>query len=62
MSHSIQIQCLRSDDGGKYKANYYRSQCEDIGILQQFMAQNTLQQNGVLERDGKTPLGMQDVS
>ena len=45
---------LRSDGGGEYRAGYFQKYCKQTGIIQEFTATNTPQQNGISERDGRT--------
>ena len=52
------IQRLRCDKGGEYTADYYRDFCKETGIVQEFAATNTPQQNGISERDGRTIMNM----
>ena len=39
-------------------AHYYQDFCKETGIVQEFAATNTPQQNGISERDGRTILNM----
>ncbi|CAN0393136.1 unnamed protein product, partial [Laminaria digitata] len=50
----LRIERLRTDRGGEYTAGYFEKYCLDTGITHEFAATNTLQQNGVSERDGRT--------
>ncbi len=52
------IQRLRCDRGGEYTASYYQDFCKETGIVQEFAATNTPQQNGISERDGRTIMNM----
>ena len=54
----LRIQRLRCDKGGEYMAHYYQDFCKETGIVQEFAATNTPQQNGISERDGRTILNM----
>lgn len=56
--HGRRVLCLRSDGGGEYRAKYYERYCKQTGIIQEFTATNTPQQNGISERDGRTILNM----
>ena len=49
---------LRSDGGGENRARYFRNYCKQTGIVQEFTATNTPQQNGISERDGRTIMGV----
>ena len=49
---------LRSDGGGEYRAGYFQKYCKQTGIVQEFTATNTPQQNGISERDGRTIMGV----
>ena len=50
----LRIARLRTDRGGAYTAGYFEKYCLDTGIIHEFPATNTPQQNGVSERDGRT--------
>lgn len=45
---------LRSDGGGEYTSDSFRDYCKATGVVQEFAAPSTSQQNGVSERDGRT--------
>ena len=49
---------LRSDNGGEYISRSFRDYCKTTGIVQQFTAPYTPQQNGISERDGRTIMDM----
>eukprot|EP00752_Nemacystus_decipiens_P002765 g2583.t1 len=49
---------LRSDGGGEYRAGYFQKYCKQTGIIQEFTATNTPQQNGISERDGRIIVGV----
>ena len=48
------IKILRSDNGGEYTSNAFKSYCTANGIQQQFTVPYTPQQNGVAERMNRT--------
>lgn len=48
--HEKKIKKVRSDRGGEFLAASFRKVCEQSGILRQFTAPYTPQQNGVVER------------
>jgi transposase InsO family protein len=52
------IRFLRSERGGKYLSNEFKSYCENHGIRRFFTASYTPQQNGVAERKNRTILDM----
>jgi transposase InsO family protein len=52
------IQHLRSDNGGEYISQQFRSFCKDKGIQRQLTVPYTPQQNGVSERSNGTLLDM----
>ena len=52
------IKALRSNRGGEYISNEFVSFLKEHGILSQFSAPRTPQQNGVVERRNRTLLDM----
>ena len=52
--NGFRLERLRSDCGGEYTAEYYKKFCKTIGIVQEFTAPATPQQNGISERAGRT--------
>lgn len=54
--HKLKI--LRSDRGGEYTSNIFKSYCSEEGIRQQFTAAYSPQQNGIAERKNRTILDM----
>lgn len=56
--HVFRMHFLRTDCGGEYIANYYKEYCQSIGIVQEFTAPATPQQNGISERAGQTLMNM----
>lgn len=44
------IKRLRSDRGGEYGTNFLKDFCEKNGIIHEFSAPYTPQQNGIAER------------
>ena len=50
----LRIENLRCDKGGEYTGQEFRILCVGAGINIEYTATNTLQQNGVSERDGQT--------
>lgn len=48
------IKALRSDNGSEYTANKFKLICEQAGIVQQFSAPYSPQQNGVSERKNRS--------
>ena len=48
----------RADKGGEYTAEEFRQYCLETGIVQEFAATNTPQQNGVSECVGRTMCAM----
>jgi transposase InsO family protein len=52
------IRSLRSDRGGEYLSNQFKSYCENHGILRFLTAPYTPQQNDVAERKNRTILDM----
>ena len=57
-SHQIKklniINCVRSDNGGEYKSELFKTFCEEKGISHQFTNPYSPQQNGVSERMNRT--------
>jgi len=49
----FKIKTLRTDGGGEYTSNHFKSFCLDNGIRHQLSCPYTLQQNGVAERKHK---------
>jgi transposase InsO family protein len=52
------IRFLRSNKGGEYLSNEFKSCCKNHGICRFFTAPYTPQQNGVAERKNRTILDM----
>ncbi|KAG7553691.1 GAG-pre-integrase domain [Arabidopsis suecica] len=50
--------CLRTDRGGEYMSNEFKSFCEETGISRQLTTAFTPQQNGVAERKNRTIMEM----
>ncbi|KAK9073378.1 hypothetical protein SSX86_007702 [Deinandra increscens subsp. villosa] len=50
----LKVKTIRSDNGTKFKNHVLNSFCEEKGILRQFSAPRTPQQNGVAERRNRT--------
>lgn len=50
------IRQIRSDKGGEYMSNILQSYFEESGIQHQLMVSYTSHQNGVAERQNRTPL------
>ncbi|KAK1429967.1 hypothetical protein QVD17_12353 [Tagetes erecta] len=48
------VQAIRSDNGTEFRNHIFNSFCEQRGILRQFSAARTPQQNGVAERKNRT--------
>lgn len=48
------MKCLRSDWGGEFTSNEFEEYYERHGIIRQYSAPRTPQQNGVVERKNKT--------
>ena len=48
------ITSIRSDRGGEFSCEPFESYCEEHGILHNFSAPRTPQQNGVVERKNRT--------
>ena len=44
------LKCLRSDNGGEYTSNEFKSYCSEKGIRHEKTVSGTPQQNGVAER------------
>jgi transposase InsO family protein len=51
---NCKVKFLRSDNGTEFKNRTLTSFCEDSGIIQQFSAARTPEQNGVAERKNHT--------
>lgn len=49
----LRLKCLRSDGGGQCRTGYFRDYCKQTGIVQEFTATNTPQQNGISEEDDR---------
>ena len=47
---------LRSENGGEYKSENFQNYCKNEGILQEFTAAYSPNQNGVAERLNRTIL------
>ena len=54
MKKSYIITSIRSDRGGEFSCEPFESYCEEHGILHNFSAPRTPQQNGVVERKNRT--------
>ena len=54
--HGIQV--LRTDRGGEFCSNEFRTFCEDNGILRHYTPPYTPQQNGVVERRNRTVVAL----
>lgn len=52
------LKILRSDRGGEYTSNEFKTYCKQEGIRQQFTIAYSPQQNGVAERKNRTILDM----
>lgn len=52
--NGFRLERIRSDCGGEYVAEYYKKYCKSTGIVQEFTAPATPQQNGISERAGRT--------
>ncbi|CAA7024669.1 unnamed protein product [Microthlaspi erraticum] len=50
--------CLRTDRGGEYMSNEFKSFCDEMGISRQLTTAFTPQQNGVAERKNRTIMNM----
>ena len=50
----LRIEIVRCDKGGEYIGKEFKTLCVNAGINVEYTATNTLQQNGVFERDGQT--------
>ena len=50
---SLQIKCLRSDEGGQYLSNEFARFLQEHGIKQQYSCSHTPQQNGLAERKNR---------
>jgi transposase InsO family protein len=48
------IKKLRSDNGGEYTLNEFRSFCRDVRIKRELTTPYNIQQNGVAERKNRT--------
>ena len=48
------LKCLRSDNGGEYTSNVFKSNCFEKGIRHEKTVPGTPQQNGVIERMNRT--------
>ena len=48
------LKCLRSDNGGEYTSNEFKSYCSEKGIRHEKTVLGTSQQNGVAERMNRT--------
>ena len=52
------IKVLRTDRGGEFMSNQFKSYCEENGIIRHFTAPYSPQQNGVVERRNRTVVAM----
>lgn len=52
------VKVFRSDRGGEFSSNEFKSYCEEVGIERHFTAPYTPQQNGVVERRNRTVIEM----
>ena len=50
----LQVRRIRSDNGTEFKNSVMREFCEEKGIMHEFSAPRTPQQNGVVERKNRT--------
>ena len=50
----LKVMRIRSDNGTEFKNSVIREFCEEEGIIQEFSAPRTPQQNGVVERKNRT--------
>ena len=50
----FKVRRIRSDNGTKFKNSVMRSFCEENGIMHEFSATRTPQQNGVVERKNRS--------
>nr|GFB76002.1 retrovirus-related Pol polyprotein from transposon TNT 1-94 [Tanacetum cinerariifolium] len=50
----LQVQCVRTDNGTKFRNKTLAKFFDEVGITQQFFAARTQQQNGVVERRNRT--------
>ena len=48
------LKCLRTDNGGEYTSNKFKSYCSEKGIRHAKIVPGTPQQNGVVERMNRT--------
>ena len=54
----VKIKCVRSDRGGEFTSDEFKSLCDKSGIKKQLTAPYTPQQNGVVERKNRTIMGL----
>ena len=54
MENGEKIKCFRSDRGGEFNSDEFRSFCEENGIKRELTAPYSPQQNGVVEKKNKT--------
>ena len=52
------VRTLRTDNGGEFCSNQFKSYCESAGINRHYTAPYTPQQNGVVERRNRTVVAM----
>ena len=54
----VKIKCVRSDRGGEFTSDEFKSLCDKSGIKKQLTAPYTPQQNGVVERKNRIIMGL----
>ena len=54
----LRIKTIRSDHGREFENHDFKNMCDELGIMHQFSAPRTPQQNGVAERKNRTLLDM----
>ena len=54
----VKIKSIRSDRGGEFTSDEFKSLCDKSGIKKQFTAPYTPQQNDVVERKNRTIMGL----
>lgn len=57
-SSGKKVKIFRSDRGGEFMSSKFISYCDETGIVRQFTAPYTPQQNGVVERRNRTVVAM----
>lgn len=53
------VKTFRTDRGGEFTSNEFKTFCEDVGIQRHYTAPYTPQQNGVVERRNRTVVAME---